>query len=232
MPAHVHAQRLCGPRHPHACRRSLTSDRAVALAGGPRGGWGSAGGAAPIAPMPIMPSVLPESCMPSGSPSPRFAKVTSCSGTRRASMSSIIIAASATEAALMPGPAGRSGQSAAKRGPCVLPHTGGTAPVLVAIVWQSQGSQMPGAGGPVNTPGLVHTGMPRACAASTAMLLYPAAGCTISFRLRAALTTSAPHTAVVGTRTSALATCGRDTGGVCAQLWRSNRLRTCVWKQH
>ena len=104
--------------------------------------------------------------------------------------------------------------------------------MLVAIVWQSQGSQMPGAGGPVNTPGLVHTGMPRACAASTAMLLYPAAGCTISFRLRAALTTSAPHTAVVGTRTSALATCGRDTGGVCAQLWRSNRLRTCVWKQH
>ena len=51
--------------------------------------------------------------------------------------------------------------------------------------------------------------MPRAFAASIAILSYPAAGCTMSLSLCAALIASAPHRAVVGISTSLLATCSQ-----------------------
>lgn len=59
-------------------------------------------GLLPMAPMPTMPRVLPASCVPKGRPMPRCLKVTHCSCTRLATISSIISAASATLAAFTP----------------------------------------------------------------------------------------------------------------------------------
>ena len=113
----------------------------------------------PMLPMPMMPSVLPASCVPIGKPMPRCRNVFCCSPTYTA------LCKSAVRRARIPAEAKLQLQGViACR--CTTVHT------RRAII--STDMRAPSATLAALTPGPVVTGMPRATAASTAMLLYPA----------------------------------------------------------
>jgi len=169
--------------------------------------------------------------MPSGSPSPRFAKVTSCSGTRRASMSSIITAASATEAALTPGPAGRNGQSAAKRPLRLAAHRRHGA--RAGSYSEAKPRQL---NARCRSPG-EHTGTGAHWYAARLRSLHrnvvvSGGGLHDQLQVMRGIDDVRAAHGGRGDKNICAGHLRQDAGKVCAQLWHSNRLSICAWKRH